>query len=282
MNSTVDATVVVRTIGRPEMLRRCLESLTACQPRAAEIVVVDQSRGGDTAAVVDAFEPAGARRVISAERGRSIAANLGLASAAHDLVFFTDDDCTVRKDWIERGAGYLAQDRALCVTGRILADGDPFNVPVTRTALRPRNWRGRPISANLYACNFACFRDSALAIGGFDEALRTMEDWDLGYRWVKSGRPMAYVPDLVVWHHDWRDAEEMDLVWRDYAEGVAAFYRKLVRVRDPAAGYFLARDIRDALRSLVGPARRPHTRLHNPRTVFVAALLRELVRPSRP
>lgn len=282
MSSTVDATVVVRTIGRPEMLRRCLESLTTCEPRAAEIVVVDQSHGDETASVVESFGSAGARRVISTERGRSIAANLGIASAAHDLVFFTDDDCTVRKDWIERGSAYLAQDPALCVTGRILAEGNPFNVPVIRTSLRPRNWRGRPISANLYACNFACHREAAFAVGGFDEALRTMEDWDLGYRWVKSGRPMAYVPDLVVRHHDWRSAEEMDQVWRDYAEGVAAFYRKLMRARDPSVGYFLARDIRNALRSLVRPAIRPHTRLHNPRTVFVAALLRELMRPSRP
>ena len=44
-----DVTVVIPTVGRP-LLRQCLGSIAAADPRPAEVIVVDQSRGGEVAA----------------------------------------------------------------------------------------------------------------------------------------------------------------------------------------------------------------------------------------
>jgi GT2 family glycosyltransferase len=282
MTALAEASVVVRTIGRPQLLRACLESIAACDPRPAEIVVVDQDPTGETRLVAEAFAESGVRRIGSDRRGRSIAANVGLRSAAHEIVFFTDDDCTVEPDWIARGLAHVGGRPELCVTGRILVEGDIFLVPVLRLDTASQDFTGRPTRADLYACNFACHRKTALELGGFDERLDTMEDWDLGYRWVKSGKSLAFEPDLVVWHHDWRTEEEMREVWRGYAVGVSRFYRRLARERDPNVLRFLVRDFRQAGRGLRGQGEWPHGRLSDPRVSFLRHLLRYLIVPSRP
>ena len=61
---TVPITVVIPTAGRERLLQRCLESLASCDPRAAEIVVVDQSARAAVADVVDSFAAVGARLVL--------------------------------------------------------------------------------------------------------------------------------------------------------------------------------------------------------------------------
>src|SRR5215208_1922459 len=91
----VDVSVLIPTIGRPELLEKCLESLEACRPRAREIVIVDQSGEPSTKAVVDRFAHIGARTVPMAEKGVAKARNRGLEAVQHDLIALTDDDCTV-------------------------------------------------------------------------------------------------------------------------------------------------------------------------------------------
>jgi GT2 family glycosyltransferase len=280
MSGVVDATVVIRTIGRPDLLRACLESVAACDPRPAEILVVDQDSTDETRLLVETFADAGARRVGSDRRSRPAAANVGLRAAAHDVVFFTDDDCTVEPDWIARGNAHVSGRPDLCVTGRILVDGDIFLTPVLRRGTAPQDYTGRPHKVALYACNVACHRRTALALGGFDERLPTMEDWDFGYRWVKSGRRLAFTPEMVVWHHDWRTEEQMREVWREYAVGVARFYRRLARAGDPNVLRFFAHDFRQAARGLRGEGEWPHGRLSDPRVSFLRDLLRTLPRPS--
>ena len=44
-------TVVLPTIGRPELVRSCLDSLARCEPRADEILVIDSSKDDDVANV---------------------------------------------------------------------------------------------------------------------------------------------------------------------------------------------------------------------------------------
>jgi glycosyltransferase involved in cell wall biosynthesis len=41
MNAGLPVTVVVPTIGCPELLEACLASLAACEPRADEVLVAD-------------------------------------------------------------------------------------------------------------------------------------------------------------------------------------------------------------------------------------------------
>jgi GT2 family glycosyltransferase len=235
--------VVIPTIGRVALLRECLDSLAACRPGPAEVVVVDQSGGPDVAELVLRYGRLSARVVESAVRGVAAARNAGLGAAAHDLVLMTDDDCTVAEDWIRVGTRLVDGDPRVIVTGRVLATGDDSAVPSTITDLEPRDYTGTAHYFALYTGNMALNRTEVLAAGGFDEALPTAEDNDLCYRWLRSGRRLVYEPSMVVWHHDWRSPEELDLVYASYCRGQGAVYAKHICAGDLRMLYFLLREV---------------------------------------
>jgi glycosyltransferase involved in cell wall biosynthesis len=136
-------TVVLPTIGRPELLRGCLASLVQCTPRADEILVVDSSEDAAVSEVVDAFAGAGARRIQCSERGLGSAFNLGLREAKHEIVLLTNDDCTVEPTWVGAGRRHVSQNGDAIVTGRVRPRGDPNVIPSTIDDPRARVYFGR-------------------------------------------------------------------------------------------------------------------------------------------
>ena len=65
-------------MGRPELIRNCLESLARCDPQADEIIVVDSSDDEAVEKVVAAFSEARARTIHCGKLGLGNAFNLGL------------------------------------------------------------------------------------------------------------------------------------------------------------------------------------------------------------
>ena len=240
---TAPVSVVIPTIGRPQQLRRCLDSVARCTPRAAEVVVVDQSEMPEIPAIVHEFE--GARTVRSDGRGVGLARNTGLEAATHDVVAMTDDDCTVAPTWVGTAHRLARSDPARIFTGRVLAgaEGDG-HVPSTRTDEVAHDFTGERSCDGLFSGNLVLPRRAALELGGFDERLETAEDNDFGYRWLVAGNPMTFEPELVVWHNDWRTPEELERLYVVYWRGQGTFYGKHLRRGDRRMLYFLARDMK--------------------------------------
>jgi GT2 family glycosyltransferase len=276
--------VVIPTIGRVALLRECLDSLAACRPGPAEVVVVDQSGGPEVAELVAEYSRLCARVVESEVRGVSAARNAGLEAAGHDLVFMTDDDCTVAPDWVGVSTRLTAGDPRVIVTGRVLAMGDDSSVPSTIAGLERHDHTGTARYFVLYTGNMAMSRREVLALGGFDEALRTAEDNDLCYRWLTSGRRLIYEPEMVVWHHDWRSPEELELVYVSYCRGQGAVYAKHICAGDVRMLYFLLREVywsaRVGVWKLIGRPR-PNTETRRGALRALAAGFIEYVRRRR-
>jgi GT2 family glycosyltransferase len=258
---TASVTVVLPTIGRPELVDRCLASLTACEPRADEILVVDSSPDDAVARVVARFGEAGVRLIRCDAPGLGTAFNQGLREARHELVLLTNDDCTIDPSWIGVGARCVSAAPDVIVTGRVRPFGDPAVVPSTIDETTRREHGGRP-GFFLYTQCMALRRAEVLAFGGFDGRIRpSAEDNDLSYRWLRAGRSIHYEPEFVVWHHDWRTREQLERLYVGYGVGQGMVYAKHVRRRDPAVVRFVARDLYAAGRGLVDRAvrgRRPH------------------------
>jgi GT2 family glycosyltransferase len=240
--------VVVPTIGRAELLRRCLQSISECTPQAAEIVVVDQSGDQAISSLVAAF--AGTTLLVSTIRDRSLAVNRGVTEARHETVLITDDDCTVAPNWVRTAWGHLSEDPLRIVTGRVLPVGDALSIPSLTGSPNPHDYQGEIQYDVLFGCNMGCSRAPFLAIGGFDERVKLAEDNDFCYRWLRAGHPLRYDPDLLIWHHAWREPEELERHFRAYARGQGIFYAKHLRRRDPVMLRFLARDVRRACRGI--------------------------------
>lgn len=262
--ATLPVSVVIPTIGRRGLLEQCLRAVLACDPRADEVVVVDQSGGADVAALVDRLadelEAPGLRRLECEGRGISRAMNRGLAAARHDTVLGTHDDCTVAPDWVAVAAGHAGAHPDGIITGRVLPPDGSRYVPSTKSDPRPRDFTGTLTSGVLYPANMVVSRRGIQAIGGFDErdSLRVAaEDNDLCYRWLADGRTFRYEPDLVVWHHDWRTPEQLVRTHKGYARAQGSFYAKHLHAGDRRILRLLVWDLRAGLRSaVVGTLRR--------------------------
>jgi GT2 family glycosyltransferase len=251
------ATVVVPTIGRTRTLRRCLEALAACMPRAAEILVVDQSHDPAVTALVDEFLRVEARVVPCHGRGVARGRNDGLRAAAHQLVLVTDDDCTVPSDWVATAWRLATQYPDAIITGRVVPGGDPRAVPSTKQDPVSRDLSNERRGGMLFGNNMVLPRAAVLDAGAFDERFspqEAAEDNEFCYRWLKAGRELRYEPELVVTHHDWRSPEELERLYVRYARGEGFFYAKHLRRGDLRMLRFLARDAVWAVRSLASAA----------------------------
>ena len=255
-------TVVVPTIGRAEPLRRCLESLAACDLAADEVLVVDQSGDPEIAALVAAHDANGMRLVPCAGRGVSLGRNVGLRNARNRTVCITDDDCTVPGDWVSVAHRLAERHAGAIVTGRVLPVGDPRAVPSTKDDPVAKDLSAERRGGWLFPNNVVLPRDAVLRIGGFDERFgpeEAAEDNEFCYRWLKGGGRLVYEPELVVKHHDWRSPAELEQLYVRYARGEGYFYAKHLRAGDLRMLRFIGRDLvwaaRGALSGLV--KRRP-------------------------
>lgn len=265
-SETLPATVVVCTIGRLSLLEACLESIVACQPRPREIVVVDQSGDPSIKELVARHHDCGARWIQCRKQGVAAARNTGLSSTKYDVLLFTDDDCTVARDWIQHAYDYIQRQPDAILTGRVRAPEGANGVPSTIESRVPRRLTASKDFAVLYTGNMAVSRSSLHAIGAFDERIRpAASDNDLCYRWLKADLPMFYEPGLVVWHHDWRSRDQLTRRYTEYGIGQGMFYAKHLRAGDWSIARYLARDFRTGVRGfaarlLRGPAAEPDYR----------------------
>jgi GT2 family glycosyltransferase len=256
------ATVVLPTIGRPELVRTCLESLGGCDPPADEIVVIDSSDDNAVVDVVSGFTGIGARTIHCSALGLGNAFNLGLREATHEVVLLTNDDCTVERSWVQRGVHHIEQHADAIVTGRVRPRGNPEVVPSTIDDVHPQEHVGKPNFA-LYTQCMALRRTDVLDFGGFDGRVRpSAEDNDLSYRWLRSGRRIRYEPDFVVWHHDWRTPEQLRRLYVNYGIGQGMVYGKHLRRGDLLILRYLFSDVVAVSRGLA--ARLVRGRRDNP------------------
>jgi GT2 family glycosyltransferase len=244
------ATVVLPTIGRPDLVRQCLDSLAACEPRAAEVLVVDSSVDEGVASVVRDFGEF-VRRIHCAERGLGTAFNLGLREARNEIVLLTNDDCTVEPDWVERGIAHVTAHANAIVTGRVRPFGDPDVVPSTIDDGVAREYRGKGAFV-LFTQSMALRRSPLLEFGGFDGRVRpSAEDNDLSYRWLRAGRRIRYEPDFVVWHHDWRTQDQLEQLYVGYGIGQGMVYGKHLRRGDLRMVKYISAALYWSLRALI-------------------------------
>ena len=273
MTETVPLSVIIPTLGRMGLLPACLKSLAACNPRAAEVIVVVQGRQDGVAELIARFTESGARSLACDGRGRGLGLNVGLREAKHDLVLVTDDDCRVSPSWVGVASAALAGDPDTILTGRVLADGDPDTVPATIDDPVARDYFGPQGWGMLYGGNMACHREAVLALGGFDERMQpSAEDDELSYRWVRAGKRIRYDPELVVWHTAWRTPEQLADAYVGYARGQGKFYGKHLRRGDLRLVGSVAAQLYAGMRGLAAGLIRRRPRWSDPRRGILRGL----------
>jgi GT2 family glycosyltransferase len=250
--------VVVATYDRPDLLRKCLRSLSGQQTsRRVEIIVVDNHPASRlTPAVVAEFPEV--VLVDELRRGLSYARNAGIVASKGEIVIATDDDVSMPSDWLEKLIAPFVQHDVMIVTGNVL----PIELETPAQQFfelygglqrgfkrreADRSWfesfKRRAVPTwELGSTANAAFRASLFSdprVGLFDEALGAgmatgcSEDTYLFYKVLKAGYAHVYEPEAYVWHHHRSDFSALRRQIYNYSKGHVAYHlTTLIRDHD--------------------------------------------------
>jgi hypothetical protein len=276
--TTLPATVIViAESGSSGLLTACLESLAACAPRAAEVLVTEPAGGKTAAEAVRMFGDERVRIAPGRHTTRGAALNAALQLAGNDIVLLTKDDCLASASWVVTGWSRVAADPTTLVTGQVLPLEDSRRVPTNMHAPRPmlpprRNW------GEVDGWVMACDRHRVLAAGGFDERSPMAEDLDLRYRLSQSGQWPEYEPELIVWRQNWRTDSQLRQLARATAVQRGAFYAKHLRLGDRGVARLATAELRAGVRSFAAAVRYGRRSWSDPRRGILYGLPAGLAR----
>jgi glycosyltransferase involved in cell wall biosynthesis len=194
-------TVVIPTKNRCELLQTTLRSVLAQQEVETEIVIVDDGSGPDQASAIAELGGESVR-IIRNERSRGVASarNQGLDAASTPWVAFCDDDDLWAPDKLSLQLDAAIQAQAAWVyTGAVKFEEGPVIWQVMPPPT-PDEVSSHLANRNLVpagASNVMADRLTLLEVGGFDEGLAHLADWDLWLRLLDHGRP-ASAPGIGV------------------------------------------------------------------------------------
>jgi len=240
--------LVICTRNRAARLTTCLQYVSRIETSHTwELVLVDNGSTDGTAAVLAEYAAAAAfpvTVVFEAKPGLGRARNAGWRAARGDLVAFTDDDCYVAPDYLDRMREAFIDKRVGFAGGRVELF-DPSDVPMTiKTSVQPESREPRSfIQPGWLPGASMTFRRRVLeAIGGFGDDLGAgtrfcCEDGDAQARASFAGWRGLYIPDAVVAHHHGRKAQAAAALRRIYSTGTGAYMAKFMLLRETRSIY---------------------------------------------
>lgn len=206
-------TIAIPTYERGAVLCETIEQLLALDPRADEILIVDQTRAHtpEVTRRLQGWHDAGAIRWIRLDAPSITGAmNRALGEAKHAYVLFLDDDIIPTTQLAGAHLGAYA-DGVWAVVGQVLQPGESpghFDDRELRKGfLRDLEFRFTHDTAcdvqNVMAGNLSVDRARALAIGGFDErysAVAYRFETDFALRLTGAGGRIRYEPRASIRH----------------------------------------------------------------------------------
>jgi glycosyltransferase involved in cell wall biosynthesis len=263
--------VIVSTHNRPEVLRRCLDSLGTLDHPSYEVIVVDNTSGNPQTERV--ASEARARYLREPRSGLNRARNAGARVAQGELIAFTDDDAIADPAWLREHDARMSNTSLAVTTGRILPISTPSatslsaqlfdlgDAPVevdatTRSWFELANFGGLGFGANmvfrrsLFEAGFS-FRESL----GPGARLRAADELYAFFILIRDGNRVAYVPEAIVRHDRPAGAKAVRTQEIAGARHYGA-YLTLLLVEEPAFRRRTAHYLAEALRRPARPWRR--------------------------
>ena len=228
----VEISVVIPAYFGARTIAACLESVKrATANRRCEIIVVESS-GDETADIIRRQFPDVTLVVSPVRLTAGGARNRGAAQARARTIYFTDQDCVVPPDWIDRLARHL-EDPRVGAAGGSVGIANPSNLsgcavyfleflrhfPMSGPPRRDENF--------LVGCN-SVYRSDALAAVKFpDQTLG--EDVIFSHHLLRKGFAVIYDPRIEVRHHNREGWGEFFRYNREMGRSAAIYHGVLRR-----------------------------------------------------
>ena len=205
--------ILIATYNRVQSLKRTLNSLqTQSDPEQVtyDAIIADNGSTDETQAIIQELAQQWGGRIrylYEGKKGKAYALNRGLQIADGEVVAFTDDDTTVKPEWLKVIYENFKNQTLDCVTGKIIPD---FSIPSTR-------WYSPALSTVLGNVDYAPQRGPIPWAAGSNMAARRValekvkgfsycqglinEDTILSQKMIRAGLSMFYDPNMIVYHH---------------------------------------------------------------------------------
>jgi glycosyltransferase involved in cell wall biosynthesis len=225
---TPKVSVVVCTYNGSKTLAGALESVSRLNYPDYEVILVDDGSTDGVPEIAARYPQVRYHR--QANRGLSVARNVGMELATGEIVAYTDDDCVADRDWLYFLVAKLLDSDASGVGGPNLlpTEDGPVAACVQVSPGAPAHVLvDDSVAEHVPGCNMAFWRDRLMAIGGFDPVYsKAGDDVDVCWRLEGEGEHVVYAPSAMVWHHRRSTVRAYLKQQRGYGEAEALLKRK--------------------------------------------------------
>lgn len=219
MSGVHKISVLICVYNVEKYIHECIKSLLIQSVKDFEIVIVDDGSIDNTRNIIEDFDDTRIRYFRNKENiGMAKSRNKCINLSKGEIIFFTDGDCVLSKDWIEQGLRLLKTKRSIGVEGRTYYVSENYTPTFSDNAHNTKK-------GEFQTCNIAYKKKYVERIGGFDERFLRMSDRDLALRVMKLGR-IDYNPFMIV-HHQKRIFSPMEFVQKGkWIEDRVLLYKK--------------------------------------------------------
>ena len=190
--TTVSIVMCVRNVEK--YIDDCVKSILDQTFNDFELVVVDDLSNDRTRQKIERFDDKRIRYYRNEKwLGIATSRNLALNQATGNYVFFTDGDCTLSKNWIEKGLRCFKDGNCVGVEGKKYYVSEEYKP--TRSDGVTENQKG----GKFMTCNIAYKKSVFEKIGGFDARFVYFDDRDSCYASTEVGR-ICFNPEMLVYH----------------------------------------------------------------------------------
>lgn len=199
----MNVSIIIPALNTHHTLSTCLQ---ACQSQMLpagvqlEIILVDD---GSTDGTQEIAKAANVQLIQHPnQRGAAAARNSGLAVAQGEIILFTDADCVPQPNWVAEMTRPF-QDATIQGCKGIYATHQPELVARFVQIEYEDKYdllRTQPVIDFIDTYSAGYRAEVLKAVGGFDEAIRYVEDQELSFRLAAAGHKMVFQETAVVYH----------------------------------------------------------------------------------
>lgn len=192
MQKSPDISIVIPAFNEEKCIKKCLEALSSQSTSIPfEVILVDNNSTDKTVSLAKKFKKKLNLLIVSEKtKGRSPARKAGFDHANGKIIFSTDADTHVPKDWIDSLISHFENEKIVGVSGSCYINNCSYWTNTSFNILQPILMHAYRLFTGHYwlsGFNFAIQKEIYIKSGGFNPTLNAQEDTDLAMRVSKLG-----------------------------------------------------------------------------------------------
>lgn len=198
-----------------------------------EIIVVDGNSTDNTREIVLQYP---VKLILEERPGLNAARNTGIKNSTGEILAFTDADCIIPKNWLNKLVDNLRDFHVGCVGGNVLGYYDNFlskysdesAIPVMRIFKKREVLDSiKPLQKYPAGCNMGLKRDILNKVGLFDEGIKYgFDEVEFVERICRGGYKMVLDPETFVMHKHRPTLRELLKQNFNYGRGLGLMLKK--------------------------------------------------------